>query len=117
MKLLFDQNLSRKLVARVADAFPESDHVAFVGLDTASDAAIWEFAAQQRFIIVSKDSDFRQLAFLRGSPPKAVWLRLGNASTNDVENALRSAIDSIKRFGDSEDEALLVVDAATDLAD
>jgi predicted nuclease of predicted toxin-antitoxin system len=37
MKLLFDHHLSRKLVARVADLFPESSHVVLHGLDQASD--------------------------------------------------------------------------------
>ena len=37
MKLLFDQNLSPKLVHRLADLFPDSSHVQLVGLDRAGD--------------------------------------------------------------------------------
>ncbi|MBK7164293.1 MAG: DUF5615 family PIN-like protein [Candidatus Microthrix sp.] len=40
---------------------------------------MWEYAAEQGLVIVSKDSDFRQLAVFDGPPPKLVWLRLGNA--------------------------------------
>ena len=44
MKLLLDQNLSPRLVARLADLFPDSQHVSYVGLDRASDRAVWDYA-------------------------------------------------------------------------
>ena len=69
MKLLFDQNLSRKLVDQLQHEFPDSIHVTAVGLDAATDRELWQFAREHGFAIVSKDSDFRQLAFLYG-PPK-----------------------------------------------
>jgi len=37
VKLLFDQNLSSRLVARLADLYPGSAHVQSLGLDTFSD--------------------------------------------------------------------------------
>lgn len=49
---------------------------------------------------MSKDSDFRQLAFLHGPPPKAIWVRLGNASTIEIFDALRNNLEEIVRFGD-----------------
>jgi len=61
VKLLFDQNLSRHLVRQLAVEFPESRHVTDVDLDTATDAEIWSWAGEHGFVIVSKDSDFRQL--------------------------------------------------------
>ena len=90
MRLLFDQNLSRHLVHRLAVEFPGSEPVTDVGLDMATDVEIWEYAAEHALVIVSKDSDFRQLAFLNGPPPKVVWLRLGNVSTSEILEALRS---------------------------
>lgn len=115
MKLLFDQNLSRRLVAALAAEFPESQHVTHVGLETATDEAIWDYAGEHGFVIMSKDSDFRQLAFLFGPPPKAVWLRLGNASTADVLTAVRTHLEVVRAFADSADESLLVLPAADDL--
>lgn len=109
MKLLFDQNLSRHLVGLLSDEYPDSQHVVVVGLDTATDDEIWAFAGEHGFMIVSKDSDFRQLAFLNGPPPKAVWLQLGNASTSEICTALRSNQDVIATFSESENEALLVI--------
>ena len=66
MRLLFDQNLSRRLVTMLSLEFPASRHVVELGLDTASDREIWEYAGEHGLVIVSKDSDFRQLAFLLG---------------------------------------------------
>jgi predicted nuclease of predicted toxin-antitoxin system len=90
MKLLFDQNLSHRLVAQLATEFPGSQHVRDVGLAAASDPAVWAYAAAQGLVIVSKDSDFQQRVLLLGHPPKVVWVRLGNCSTSAVANLLRS---------------------------
>ena len=109
MKLLFDQNLSRRLVADLAPWFPASAHVQSLGLDTATDHEVWAYAGEHGYLIVSKDSDFRQLAFLIGPPPKGLWLRVGNCSTAAIADVLRSGVDVIVRFAASEDEALLVL--------
>jgi predicted nuclease of predicted toxin-antitoxin system len=107
VKLLFDQNLSRHLVVEFAD----SRHVTEVGLDSATDNEIWTYAGEHGFVIVSKDSDFRQLAFLNGPPPKAIWLRLGNASTTEILVVLRKNQGVMQVFSESEDEALLVIES------
>ena len=49
MKLLFDENLSRKLVDRLADLYPESAHVVEFGLLESSDREIWEVCQGQGF--------------------------------------------------------------------
>ena len=56
---------------------PDSAHVADLRLDTATDRAIWDYAGTHGYVIASKDTDFRQLAFLYGPPPKVIWLRVG----------------------------------------
>ena len=108
MKLLFDQNLSRFL-DELRDAFPDSADVTTLDLVTASDRTIWDYAREHGFVIVSKDSDFRQLSFLQGPPPKAIWLRVGNVSTGAVPDLLRGSVDLIERFAASEEEAFLVL--------
>jgi predicted nuclease of predicted toxin-antitoxin system len=90
MRLLFDQNLSPRLVGLLATEYPGSEHVRTAGLAAASDTAIWAYANQNRLVIVSKDTDFQQRALLRGHPPKVVWIRLPNCSTATVEVLLRS---------------------------
>jgi predicted nuclease of predicted toxin-antitoxin system len=111
VRLLFDQNVSRHLLRHLAIEYPDSRHVTDVGLDTATDAEIWAWAGEHDYMIVSKDSDFRQLAFLHGPPPKAVWLRMGNASTLDIFTVLRDHLDDVTAFAATEDEALLVLPA------
>ena len=78
MKLLFDQNLSHRLCALLADAFPGSEQVRRAALDRATDDAIWAFAARESFTIVTLDADFSDIAALRGAPPKVIWLGCGN---------------------------------------
>ena len=80
-----------------------------LGLDTATDREIWEYAREDDYVIVSKDSDFRQLAFLHGPPPKIVWLRVGNASTATALRVLTNHEAATEAFTISNDEALLVL--------
>ncbi len=101
MNLLFDQNLSRKLVPRLANLFPDSSHVQFHGFTEAMDSEIWEFAKSQEFCIVTQDADFAERSRLYGSPPKVIWLRCGNTPTSNVEAILRSGAEEIQEFLDS----------------
>jgi len=87
VKLLFDHNVSNKLVGQLEDLFPGSQHVRDVNLHEADDQTVWEYARAHGFAIASKDEDFHQLSFLYGAPPKVVWMRLGNCTTTDIENA------------------------------
>lgn len=72
----------------LAQEFPSSLHVRDLGMERAGDVAIWEFARDNDYTIVSKDSDFHQRSFLYGRPPKVVWVRLGNVSTDPDAFAL-----------------------------
>jgi predicted nuclease of predicted toxin-antitoxin system len=67
--------------------------------------------------VVSKDSDFRQLALLHGPPPKVVWLRVGNVSTDAIHDLLAASVDVLAAFGRSEQESLLVLDDNRSSAD
>ena len=78
MKLLFDENLSPRLVRLLSDLFPDSVHVRDVGLQSADDVVVWTYAKDNEMVICSKDSDMHQRSFLFGYPPKIVWVRLGN---------------------------------------
>lgn len=91
MKLFLDQNLSPRLVHRLADVYADATHVSLVGLDRATDSAVWEYARANDCTIVTKDADFSDMSVLLGHPPKVIWLRLGNCTTNDVEQTLRRA--------------------------
>jgi predicted nuclease of predicted toxin-antitoxin system len=98
LKLLFDQNLSRKLVKRLADIYPTSSHVQFHGLEDKTDTEIWNFAKANDFCIVTQDADFAERSRLYGSPPKVVWLRCGNVPTSQVETLLRAGSVAIENL-------------------
>lgn len=102
MKLLFDQNLSRKLPTRIVDVFPNASHVQFHNLTEANDSKIWEFAKANNFCIVTQDVDFAERSRLYGSPPKVIWLRCGNATTNQVESIIRSGVGAIRELMNNE---------------
>jgi predicted nuclease of predicted toxin-antitoxin system len=110
MKLLLDQNLSFKLVPALDQAFPGSKHVKDFRLTGKDDAAIWQLAADQDFIIVSKDSDFLHRSLVRGHPPKVIQLRVGNCSTQHIQNLLTREEPVIKDFLADPTEAILVIE-------
>lgn len=58
MKLLLDENLSDRIVPRIIDLYPDSEHVKTLALTNTDDVIIWEYAKANGFVIVSKDSDF-----------------------------------------------------------
>jgi len=90
LRLLFDANLSPKLVGRLAELFPDSLHVFDTHLARfTSDETIWEYARSKGFVIVTADSDFLDLAEQRGAPPKVVLLEKCNYRTALVEDLLR----------------------------
>ena len=101
MKLLFDQNLSPRLATRLHDIFPDSSHVDLEGLGEATDRSVREFAAENSFVIVTKDSDFGDLLALLGFPPMVIWIRRGNCSTDEIAALLQAKYVSIcEAFGD-----------------
>ncbi|MFV9504830.1 MAG: DUF5615 family PIN-like protein [Oscillochloridaceae bacterium umkhey_bin13] len=98
MKLLFDEHLSRRLVARLADIYPLASHIVFHGLEHTDDSTIWSFAAAEGYTIVTKDADFSDLAALRGPPPRIIWLHIGNCTTTTIEHVLRHNSSVIEAF-------------------
>jgi predicted nuclease of predicted toxin-antitoxin system len=109
MKLLFDQNLSFKLCQSLADLFPDSMHVRILGLSDVGDRDIWEYAKANGLTIVSQDVDFAEMAALLGSPPKVIWLRAGNQSTEAVSTLIRRHADVIVAFGNDDSTACLEI--------
>jgi predicted nuclease of predicted toxin-antitoxin system len=109
VKLLFDENLSHKLSSKLADLFPDSVHVRDIGLKSAADPVIWDYAKGYDFIIVSKDEDLHQRSFVFGYPPKVVWIRLGNCSTGQIEDLIRKEFSLIKSFNNDYYASFLIL--------
>ena len=98
MKLLLDQNLSFRFLDHLTAKFPGSTHVRIAGLEQASDLKVWEHAKQNDLTVVTKDTDFYELALARGVPSKIVWLRCGNVSNRYLLANLLKEADMIKGF-------------------
>jgi predicted nuclease of predicted toxin-antitoxin system len=98
MKLLFDENLSDRVVPLILDLFPDSAHVKTLGFMHSDDDTIWKYAAAHGFAIVFKDSDFHQRSLVYGPPPKFVYLRVGNCPTQKILDLLRANAAQIQAF-------------------
>jgi predicted nuclease of predicted toxin-antitoxin system len=109
VKLLLDENLSRRLVPRIADLFPGSTHVLTEGLHQAPDKLIWEHARSNEFSIVTADADFHELATALGPPPKVIWLRGCDYPTAVAEKLIRNQAIRISEFLDDAERAVLIL--------
>lgn len=110
VRLLLDQNLSVRLLPSLNNAFPGSAHVLALGLAEADDETVWSFAARHGFTIVSKDSDFHQRSFLRGAPPKVIWIRLGNCTTEAIKELLLGSQVALAEFAQDDSAAFLILE-------
>lgn len=109
MKLLFDQNISFRIVQYFQKAFPISEQVRRLNLEDISDRTIWTFARDNDFTIVTFDADFYEFSILYGHPPKIIWLRIGNNTTFSISKTLSSKEKIIKDFITQEEFSCLEV--------
>jgi predicted nuclease of predicted toxin-antitoxin system len=109
MKLLFDHNLSPRLVNRLADLFPGAQHVFLLAMGEADDSQIWNYAKQNGYVIVTRDSDYNDLSLVRGFPPKIIWIRRGNCSTQEIEQLLRAENKAIQTFEQEKSNGVLTL--------
>ncbi|NYJ29039.1 DUF5615 family PIN-like protein [Allomuricauda sp. ARW1Y1] len=98
MKLLFDQNISFRLLKTIADIFPQSYSVKDLNLTNASDLEIWRYAKDNDFTIVTFDADFFDLNTLYGGPPKIIWLKTGNMTTALLAQLFKEQESTIREF-------------------
>ena len=108
MKLLFDENLSRRLIARLADLFPESSHVVLEGLPQNPDIVIWEYAKARGFAIVTADADFYELSTTFGRLQGDLAARC-DYPTGVAEGLIRNQAIRIAEFLQNQDQGVLVL--------
>jgi len=107
--LLFDENLSHKLVEILSDDYPRCIHVRDAGLRGTEDFQIWNYCKEHGLMIVSKDTDFRERSFLEGPPPKVIWLDVGNAGTQAIIELLKRKRFEVERFKSQPEESLFIL--------
>ena len=98
MSLLFDQNISFRIISKIETNSPEAKQVRQLGIENYSDIEIWKYAKENKFTNVTFDADFFDLANLKGHPPKIIWLRFGNTRTDFLADLLNSKNLLIKDF-------------------
>jgi predicted nuclease of predicted toxin-antitoxin system len=109
MKILFDQNISNRIVAKLSATMPDSTHIKSVGLTDASDYEIFMYAREQGYdVVVSRDDDLIKLVNQFGHPPKIIHLRTGNANTNSLAAILNKHKDAIIEFITDTNQSILI---------
>lgn len=98
MRLLFDQNISFRIISKLQDVFPEAKQVRELGLENSTDREIWEYAKSKNYSIVTFDADFYDMSNLYGHPPRIIWLRTGNRKTSDLAKLLTDRSVIIQEF-------------------
>lgn len=109
-KLLIDENLSRKLVNRLQDIFPESIHVSDEDLLTTPDKKIWDFAQRKGYCILTRDWDYKFMSITLGCPPKIIRLNCGNQTTINIFDLIYKKIDVIRDFLHDQDVCYLEIE-------
>jgi len=98
VKLLFDQNISSRIISKIRLNFPEAKQVTQLGIENYSDLEILEFAKENEYTIITFDADFYDLSNLKEFPPKIICLRFGNTITEFIANKINSKHSLIKDF-------------------
>jgi len=110
MRLLFDQNISYRLIKKISDIFPKSKQVKELGLENATDLEIFNYAKINNYSIVTFDSDFCDLNIISGFPPKIIWIRTGNTTTKNLEIIIRQKSEIINSFLTEDYGCLEIID-------
>lgn len=109
MRLLFDQNISFRVVKQLKTTFPDVIGVRECGLFNADDYQIWEYARQNNYTVVSFDKDIPDIGSVRGFPPKIIWLRTGNLSNPSIIALFNDHADQFAAFIANEKKGCLMV--------
>jgi len=110
MRFLVDNQLPATLCRCLVKLGHESIHVLDVELDGSTDKQIWDYAVQQGYVIVSKDSDFFDLQLTQRKCTPVIWVRLGNCRTGYLCSVFERHISAIVEQLQSGDTLLEIID-------
>jgi predicted nuclease of predicted toxin-antitoxin system len=109
MKLLFDQNISHRILNLISEVYPKANQVRGLKIENFSDKSIWEFAKKGGYTIVTFDSDFYNFSLVWGFPPKIIWLKTKNQTTKNVSNLILKHQETIQHFIENENLSCLEI--------
>jgi len=107
VKLLFDQNISPRILKFLTAELPDCQQVRFAGLEDAADIDIFQYAKKNNYAIVTFDSDFVDLNALLGTPPKIIWINTGNLTTKNVTELILKNTLVIKEYLESDSDEIM----------
>jgi predicted nuclease of predicted toxin-antitoxin system len=81
MRFLVDAQLSPALARYLNQQGHHAEHVIDIGMQAASDRAVWNVAGKNSAVLITKDEDFVVLRAIEAVGPAVVWIRIGNATT------------------------------------
>ena len=84
MRFLVDAQLPPALARWLATEGYEAEHVGDIGMQSASDATIWDHALAHSAVVVMKDEDFARRKILSREGPAIVWIRTPNTRRRDL---------------------------------
>ena len=84
MRLLVDGQLPPALARLLAGKGHRAEHVGDIGMQAASDAAIWDHALANDAIVITGDEDFQQRRALGGQGPATVWVKVSNTRRREL---------------------------------
>ena len=98
MKLLIDQNISKRIIDSINDTFSDSIHVNSIADTTNTDNELWDYAIKNNFILVTTDSDFFNHCIVSEQSPKIILVQGEVITSNKMEWALRVNQVAIEQF-------------------
>lgn len=99
MRILIDQNISFRLIPKINHLFSEVEHVRSLGLTDAADITIFRQARLLNYDgILTLDEDFENIIIENSPPPKILWLRVRNCSTNHLAEIIVNKTEVIHGF-------------------
>jgi predicted nuclease of predicted toxin-antitoxin system len=101
MRFLVDAQLPPALARWLKDRGHDAEHVFDVGMASADDRDVWNYARSIGAVIVSKDEDFANRRAVDASGPSVIWIRRGNTTRRELltwfEPLLPDVLDALAR--------------------
>lgn len=109
MKILFDENISHRILPLLSDSFQPCVHAKIIFPSLKTDRDIWHYAHKHHYTIVTFDSDFYGWQLLNGFPPKIIWLRCGNITTRALVHKLNAHEKQLINFSRNKKEGVVEI--------
>lgn len=79
----------------------EAEHVGDLGLISATDSKIWQYAIAHDAVLITKDEDFADQVVLGRSAPIVVWVRVGNTTRRSLLEWFVPVVDRVVEMADA----------------